>query len=111
MAKPVTLSNGRKWKTRTAALDHFRKMLGRYGDGDRVSSPADDSDLRALVALYDSVLPAGAPTKGGAGISHFTRELNTGDGWATSGFHVHRTDGSSIDFSFVHAVQTNTSKP
>jgi hypothetical protein len=85
-------------------------MLGRYSDGERVSSPSDDSDLRALLALYDSVLPAGVPTKSGVGISHFTRELNTGDGWATSGFHVHRADGSSIDFSFVHAVQTNAPK-
>jgi hypothetical protein len=110
MAKSVQLSNGRKWKTRKAALGHFRSMLARYKDGEQVSSTVDDDDLRALLALYDSVLPAGAPTKAGTGVSHFTRELNTGDGWASSGFHVHRTDGTSVDFSFHRAVESDSQK-
>jgi hypothetical protein len=32
--------------------------------------------------------------------------LNIGDGYATSGFHVHRIDGTSIDFSYIQAVKT-----
>jgi Protein of unknown function (DUF3223) len=108
MAKPVRLNNGREWKTRKLAIEHFRMMLARYKDGDRITDLGDDGDLRALIALYDSVLQPGEPTKAGSGIAFFSRELNTGDGWATSGFHVHRTDGSTIDFSFHSAVRTDS---
>ena len=107
MAKPVQLSNGKKWRSRKDSIDHFRKMLARYADGDRISDPADEDDLRALLSLYDSVVPPGTPTKGGCGVKFFSRERNSGDGWASSGFHVHRTDGSSIDFSFHSAVETD----
>lgn len=107
MAKPVNLPNGRNWPSRKDAIEHFRRMLGRYDDGERVTDAADDSELRALLARYDSVVPPGAPTKTGSGIAYFSRERNAEDGWATSGFHVHRTDGTSIDFSFYSAVQTD----
>ena len=107
MAKPVKLVNGRNWPSRKDAIEHFRRMLGRYDDGERITDAADDSDLRALVARYDSVVPADSPTRAGSGIVYFSRERNTGDGWATSGFHVHRSDGTSIDFSFYGAIQTD----
>jgi hypothetical protein len=105
MPKAVNLANGRKWRSRKDAIEHFKKMLARYKDGDKVSNPVDDSDLRALLALYDSVVPPGSPTKTGTGVAHFSRQRNSGDGWATSGFHVHRSDGTSIDFSFYSAVR------
>ncbi|MGY4829179.1 DUF3223 domain-containing protein [Sphaerotilaceae bacterium SBD11-9] len=107
MAKPVQLSNGRQWKTRKAAIAHFSDMLGRYQDGDWVTDPGDDSDLRALMQLYDSVVPPGGETKTGVGIERFFRQRNGNDGYSTSGFHVHRIDGSSIDFSIYRAVETN----
>lgn len=106
MPKPVHLSNGSKWPSRKDAIEHFKKMLARYADGERVSDSADESDLRALLARYDSVVPAGSPTKAGVGVDHFSRQRNTGEGWTTPGFHVHRTDGTSVDFSFYSAVQT-----
>jgi hypothetical protein len=106
MPKPVHLNNGKTWRSRKEAIEHFRKMLARYADGDMISAPADECDLRALLTRYDSVLPAGSTTKTGSGVNHFSRERNSGDRWATSGFHVHRTDGTSIDFSFYSAVQT-----
>lgn len=106
MAKPVALPNGRRWRSRKEAMEHFKTMLARYRDGDKISSPQDESDLRALLERYDSVVPSGAPTKKGLGVTHFSRQLNTGDGWATSGFHAHRTDGTSVDFSFYRAIET-----
>lgn len=106
MPKSVILSNGRQWRSRKDATAHFREMLGRYKDGEKVSNPADDNDLRALIIRYDSVIVAGSPTKTGTGVAYFSRQRNSGDGWATSGFHVHRTDGTSVDFSFYRAVET-----
>jgi hypothetical protein len=106
MPKSVQLSNGRKWQSQKDALKHFRDMLARYQDGERVADESDDGDLRALVLRYDSLLTPGGETKAGAGIEFFSRQLNSGDGWATPGFHVHRKDGTSIDFSFYRAVQS-----
>ena len=107
MPKPVHLNNGKTWPSRKDAIEHFKKMLARYADGDRIGNPADESDLRALLDLYDSVVPAGSSTKTGSGVDHFSRQRNSDEGWATSGFHVHRTDGTSIDFSFYSAVRTD----
>lgn len=110
MAKPVLLLNGRKWASRKEAIEYFKRMLARYQDGDKVSNMDDESDLRALLARYDSVVPSGAATKAGPGVTHFSRQLNVGDGWATSGFHAHRTDGVSVEFSFYRAVETEPPK-
>lgn len=105
MARPVTLSNGRSWKLQKDAIAHFKSMLHKYKDGDRVSDPSDEDDLRALLNRYDRVLPSGQPTKAGPGVLYFSRQLNVGDVWATPSFHVHRTDGTSIDFSFYEAIR------
>jgi Protein of unknown function (DUF3223) len=104
MAKPVQLSNGRQWRTQTEALQHFKEMLSRHARGDRIVDTQDHSDLESLLQRYDALLPPGEETKCGSGISHFSKELNVGDGWVSDGFHVHRTDGTSIDFSYIDAV-------
>jgi hypothetical protein len=106
MPKPVTLANGRKWSTRTKALAHFKQMLARYSVGDIISDRSDHDDLEALLKLYDSVLPPGAVTKIGVGVHHFSKERNSGAGWSSDGFHVHRKDGSIDDFSYIDAVNT-----
>lgn len=106
MAKPVKLSNGRQWRTQTQALEHFKQMLARYSTGDRVTNPSDHDDLSALLARYDSVVPENGETKTGVGIEYFSRQRNANEGWSTDGFHVHRTDGTSIDFSYIGAVKT-----
>ena len=80
-------------------------MLARYSIGERVGESADHTDLSALLQVYDGVLPPGAATKIGPGISYFSKQRNTGEGWSTDGFHVHRTDGSSVDFSYIQAVK------
>jgi hypothetical protein len=105
MAKPVTLSNGRSWKTKSAAHDHFQAMLNRHKNGDCISDPVDHDDLIALLKRYDDLLPPGEATKAGSGVAHFFRDRNGGDGYTSDCFWVHRTDGSRIDFSFVKAVK------
>ncbi|MBL8450167.1 MAG: DUF3223 domain-containing protein [Dechloromonas sp.] len=109
MVKPVKLSNGRQWRTQKEALEHFKQMLARYTNGDKITDSADHDDLFALLNRYDAVLAPGEETKAGAGIAYFSRERNVGDGWSTDGFHVHRTDGTSIDFSYISAVKSESS--
>jgi Protein of unknown function (DUF3223) len=104
VAKPVILNNGKQWPTKKAATAHFSAMLARYANGQRVTA-ADADDLRALLVRYDKSVQPGQATKIGSGISHFTRELNVGAGYATPGFHVHRIDNTSDDFSFWDAVR------
>ena len=110
MAKPVNLSNGRQWRTQTEALKHFKDMLSRHARGDQVADANDHSDLESLLQRYDAMLPDGADTKTGVGISHFSKELNVGNGWVSDGFHVYRVDGTSIDFSYIDAVTGKTQK-
>ena len=40
MALAITLSNGRTWRTKAAALSHFKAMLARHTDGAVVEDPA-----------------------------------------------------------------------
>lgn len=103
MAKPVELSNGRIWKTKLAAKQHFKDMLARYDDGDIVTDYDDHSDLSALLERFDVLIADGAP-KIGPGIERFERRLNKGDGWSSPGFWVVRSDTTATDFSYVKAV-------
>lgn len=111
MTKPVRLSNGRCWGSQGEALAHFKSMLARHNAGERVSVASDHADLAALLAVYDSVLPAGSPTKAGAGIDFFSKQTNRGERWSTDGFHVHRLDGTQIDFSYIDAVRVASNQP
>ena len=106
MTKKVSLSNGRFWAKQGEAKEHFKQMLARYKDGERIADPQDHEDLCALLVPYDGRLLPGEETKAGAGVSHFTRQLNRGTGWSSSGFYVHRVDGTSIDFSYIEAVKS-----
>jgi Protein of unknown function (DUF3223) len=112
MGKPKTVSlpNGRTWPRKGDAIDHFKAMLARYRDGSRVSDAADDSDLAALLEIYDSVLDAGQPTKAGAGVSHFERRKDQDHPGHTSCFFVVRIDGTSIDFSTRRALDAASEK-
>lgn len=110
MAIPVTLSNGRTWRTKSAALTHFKAMLGRYADGQVVEDRADHEDLVALLERYDASITDG-PSKTGIGISHFTRTRNIENCYSTSSFWVHRTDGTSTDFSYIAAVNGKPKGP
>ena len=105
MAKPVVIGS-RSFRTQSSALEHFKALLHRHQDGQRVSDPADHTDLVALIERFDPVLEAvGEPTKGAGQIAHFERRLNTGTGWSTSGFWIVRQDGTETDFSYIDAVK------
>lgn len=104
MAKTINLSNGRSWKTQTAALTHFKDMLGRYTDHQIVEDRSDHDDLVALLERYDAAI-INSPAKIGSGIDHFLRRRNVGEGYSTPGFWVHRTDGTATDFSYIDAVK------
>ncbi|WLW61889.1 DUF3223 domain-containing protein [Achromobacter aegrifaciens] len=106
MAKPITLSNGRHWKTRKAAEDHFIQMLARYTLDEIVHAGADHDDLVALLQHYDRVVESGQPTKIGVGIERFTKGQARGMGYTSECFFVHRLDGSSDDFSIGKAISS-----
>lgn len=105
MAKPVQLTNGSSWPTQTAAKAHFKEVLNRHVDGQRVTDPAHHSDLLALLEAYDRDVPPNI-RKCGAGVDYFFRERDQEHNGFTSCFHVQRTDGSFIDFSYLRAVET-----
>jgi hypothetical protein len=102
--KPIKLSNGREFPTQKAALEHFKQMLHRYGDGAVIDDAQDHEDLVALLERYDLAITDGPP-KTGPGIDHFERRLNTAEGWTTPGFWVVQTTGQATDFSFYTAVK------
>ena len=105
MAKPVVIGS-RSFRTQKSALDHYKALLHRYQDGDRISDPGDHADLVALIERYDPILDqVGEPAKGCGQIGNFERRLNTGTGWSNSGFWVVRLDGSATDFSYIWAVK------
>lgn len=106
MTKTISLPNGRSWKTQTQALEHFKSILNKYSNDDVISNQNDHDDLAALLMHYDSALEENEQTKCGSGIDHFKRQNNAELGWSTSGFWVYRTDGSSIDFSYIKAVKS-----
>lgn len=105
MTKSVRLPNGRYWRTQGEAMQHFKEMLSRSTLGERVTDADDHADLAALLQIYDSVLPPGGATKAGTGIVFFSKQRNRGEGWSSDGFHVHRVDGTQIDFSYKEAVR------
>ena len=105
MAKPVAIGS-RSFRTQSSALEHFKVLLHRYQDGQRIVDPGDHADLVALIERYDPVLEAvGEPGKGAGQIAHFERRLNTGTGWSSSGFWIVRQDGTATDFSYIDAVK------
>ncbi|TWI44618.1 uncharacterized protein DUF3223 [Pseudomonas duriflava] len=110
MAKAITLSNGRTWKTQKDALAHFKAMLDRYDNQDVIDTRADHEDLVVLLERYDEAITDG-PSKTGTGIDYFTRTLNNFKGFATAGFWVHREDGTATDFSYISAVKGQPKGP
>ena len=105
MAKPVHLTNNRSWSTQSAAKAHFKEILNNHTDGQRVTDAANHSDLLALLEAYDCRTSLGAK-KSGSGVDYFFRERDQEHNGLTSCFYVKRADGSSIDFSYLRAVET-----
>lgn len=104
MTRSIKLSNGQYWEKFGDASKHFTEMLGRYAIGDEVTDPKDHDDLYALLIRYESILATDHPSKIGCGIEYFTKETNSSSKWSSDGFWLHRTDGSSCDFSLKKAL-------
>jgi hypothetical protein len=103
----VTLANGRAWPRKGDAVAHFKAILNNYSVGDRILDPSNHADLEALLATYDAGLPAGEG-KAGNGVAYFEKRLDTDHPGQTSCFFVVRRNGSSIDFSYLRAIDRAT---
>lgn len=97
MAKPVIIGE-ESFPTKKAALEHIREVRDTYPDG-AVLTHGDELFLRWLLALHTE-----ATEKIGCGISYFTVETEKEFGGKNRHFVLHRHDGSSTDFSFVHCL-------
>ena len=64
MAIAIALSNGRTWKTKAAALNHFKAMLARHADGAVIEDRSDHDDLVALLERYDEAITDGSSKTG-----------------------------------------------
>ena len=62
MAVAITLSNGRTWRMKAAALSHFKATLAHYADGNVAEDRNDHDDLVALLEPYDEAITDG-PSK------------------------------------------------
>ncbi len=80
------------------AIDFFRKILNSYAVCSRVSD-ADAVELNALLQRHDEF-----GDKVGSGIANF--EVDRGpDEYGTQCFWITRTDGSKVDFSYIHCLE------
>jgi len=73
-----------------------------------VTDHADHDDLSALLASYDNALPPGIAKKAGAGVAYFEKRVDLDHPGRTTCFFVVRRDGTSIDFSYVRALDSAT---
>lgn len=97
MANPVTIGD-QTFPTKKAALEAIHNIRDRYPD--RVPlSHADDHFIRWLLTLHTEAI-----SKFGVGISHFTVATEAEFGGRNRHFVLHRHDGSSSDFSFIHCL-------
>lgn len=105
MPKPLTLKNGKSWRTQALAKGHFKDMLARHKNGQKVTDPSDHGDLLALLDCYDRDVLLPRETKTGSEVEYFFRDRDTEHPGNTDCFHVRRTDGTIIGFSTIRAVE------
>nr|MCU0649682.1 DCL family protein [Gemmatimonadaceae bacterium] len=97
MPKPVTIGE-RVFGTQKSAMDEARRVRDRYADGQMVTG--DDVDfLMDLLYLHSE-----AADKIGSGVAGFSVDRDHVYR-TTRCFFVHRTDGSSTDFSFENCIK------
>lgn len=78
---------------------HIRALVGRYPDNTPIN-PDDHAFITAVLSHHYQW-----PAKVGAGIAHIEIRTNVNWSGATRGFWLVRVDGSSIDISWVVALQ------
>ncbi|QYY34914.1 DCL family protein [Ruficoccus sp. ZRK36] len=97
-AKPVELPS-KTFSTTGEATQFFKDMLGRYSNKHRDRINEKDS-----VLLYELLLRhPEQEQKIGAGVDYFYKDKN--EDYPTRGFHLHRVDGSSTDFSYPTCIK------
>ena len=101
--RPVRLPNGAVWASQGDAEEHFREIRDKFPPGVQIGPGPEYEDLFALLTLYDANWPA-EESKIGSGVSYFETRINKTNGGRTIGFWVVRTDGTSLDFSFIKAI-------
>lgn len=102
MPREIININGKVFRTKKAALDHFSAMLARYADGAAVEGE-DEADLLALLTRHPEV-----QDKVGVGVDGFYVDQAF---MGTRCFYVRRTDGSKTDFSFRSCVNGRAPTP
>jgi hypothetical protein len=97
MPTPVLIGH-RQFPSRAQALEEARRVRDQYANGDRVGAH-DVEFLTDLLFLHSE-----APEKIGSGIAGFSVDLDQ-EFRRTRCVYVHRTDGSSTDFSFKNCIE------
>ncbi|EAV44217.1 putative (AF322013) ID483 (Bradyrhizobium japonicum) [Stappia aggregata IAM 12614] len=101
--KAVKLPNGAVWASQKDAEAHFREIRDKFPPRNKIGPGPEFEDLLALLTLYDINWPA-EESKIGSGVSYFETRINRTNGGRTIGFWVVRSDGTSLDFSFIKAI-------
>ena len=102
MPKPVAIS-GLTFPSKGDAKQFFGEIRNRYADGDRLDDE-DHSLIRGLLACHPE-----SKEKIGAGFDYFCVETDAVF-HRTRHFVVHRSDGSSSDFSFHACIDGRNEK-
>lgn len=90
MPNPIILPS-KTFRTQTAAELHFRKMLNRYSNGDKILDDDDENLLFELIQRHPDSM------KIGCGVDHFYRDRSPNH--PTACFYVQRSDGTRTDFA------------
>lgn len=102
MAREIISINGKEFRTKKSAKEHFRNMLARYSDGAPIEGE-DEADLFSLLARHPEV-----QDKVGVGIDGFYADQGF---MGTRCFYLRRHDGSTTDFSFNSCVDGRAPTP
>lgn len=100
MAKPIIFGSY-QFRTKSSAIEEARRRINQYEAGSIVS-PDDEHFFASLFTLHSEY-----EEKKGAGIDHIKVER---DFHKNRCLYIHRTDGTSIDCSWVHYIQPASQK-
>lgn len=99
MAKQPIVLNGVEFKFQKDAIEYFKCMLNRYGNGETVTE-FDSDVLMSLLERHPK-----ADKKIGCGVKRFYKDRTD---MPTSCFWVERKDGSKTDFSYLTALRAKS---
>ena len=100
MAKPIIFGSY-QFRTKKSAIEEARHRINQYEAGSRIS-PDDEHFFTSLFTLHSE-----HKEKKGTGIDHIKVERDFHNNRC---LYIHRTDGTSIDCSWVHCIQPASQK-